>query len=40
MCLDKNSKAIMQEIKARVEDKFFYRISLNNNSYKKLVNDK
>jgi hypothetical protein len=40
MCLYKDKINILQEITARVEDKFFYRISLNNKSYRKLVNDK
>ena len=40
ICKVENLKQIKQEVNARVEDKFFYRISLNTKNYKGLVNDK
>lgn len=40
ICRDADFYAIESEIKLRVEDKFFYRISLNSRSYKNLANDK
>jgi hypothetical protein len=40
ICKFDDLKKIRQEITARVEDKFFYRISLNTKSYKNLSNDK
>lgn len=35
-----NINKLTEEINGRVEDKFFYRISLNSRSYKNLLKDK